>query len=83
MFHRKWGGGRRRLGTNLRRKVEEGVGGAEGRGERLVTRELGSKKLGFGVEREGSVLCYTVCKLFKNDKQYDLENKLKISLSLI
>lgn len=83
MSHRKWGAGRRRLGMNLRRKMEESVGCAEGGGKRLVTREMRSKKLGFGVEGEGSVLHYTACKLFKNCKQYDLVDKLKIPLSLV
>lgn len=65
---------------NLRREMEEGVGGIEGGEKKLVTREMGRKTL--GLEREGSVLCYAVCKLPKNYKQCDLENKPKICLFL-
>lgn len=43
MSHRKWGGGRRRLGMNLRRKMEEDVRCAEGGGKRLVTRDAEQK----------------------------------------
>lgn len=53
------------------------------RREKIGHKSDGKQNLGFGVGREGSVLCYAVYKLPKNCKQCDLENKLKICLSLI
>lgn len=39
------GDGRRRLDMNLRRKMEEGVGGAGGGGKRLAMRDGGAKNM--------------------------------------
>lgn len=53
-----------------------------GRREKIGHKRDGKENLVFGVGREGSVLCYAVCKLPKNYKQCDLENKPKICLFL-
>lgn len=55
----------------------------QGQGKKDGHERWESKKHGFVVVGEGSALCYTECKLFKNYKQHVLENKLKIPLSLI
>lgn len=57
-LHRKLGKWRR-LGMNLGREMEEGVGGVEGGEKKLVTREMGNKTL--GLEQRGKDLfCVTL-----------------------
>lgn len=68
---------------NLRREMEEGFGDVVEGGEKQLVTRGGKQNLGFGVEKEGSVLCYAVWKFPKNYKQCALENKLKIDPFLI
>lgn len=67
---------------NLRRKMERMCWRSRGRGKRLITRG-GEQKMWFWRRERRFVLCDTVCELFENYKLYDVENKLKIPLSLM
>lgn len=67
---------------NLRRKMERMCWRSRGRGKRLITRD-GEQKMWFWRRERRFVLCDTVCELFENYKLDDVENKLKIPLSLM